>query len=354
MTTLDDFLENKAEIEQLEDIISSGKITSCLVYGSTGCGKSTLIGMLKKKFSDTIHAVDCEKLAISQLEEIKNGNHTPYTIEDYFSGNIHKRPVIFIDDIENMSISKTFFKNTKVLTIATADMTSFRQQKERFSILIKIEKPSFKSFGKIIKEKYPEIPDSINCKDLCSFQMNDIRGMLQQLDIGGDLNPKCKDNTLLRDPCEDTIAILNRALTTYNNIGKFNTTNVNSLEGDKYNCLFLLYENYLNWVKEDEYLNAVEFFSSMDIKGLDYSENDFITHHTTMGIISKLNKIHKRFRPSKLISRKNQTVINKNRTTYSKRKFLPYCEHQDLYLVCKILKTDTDKNLIWLRKQFKL
>jgi len=64
--------------------------------------------------------------------------------------------------------------------------------------------------------------------------------------------------------------------------------------------------------------------------------------------------MHKRTKSSKLISTKNQTIINTNRVKRVQQTYARYCSLPELYLVTKILSSHgiNDRNIIWMNKMF--
>lgn len=353
VTKLDDFYDNKPQIAQLKELIRSERTVSCLIYGETGCGKSTMLRLLQEEFQSTRYAVVCDGQSMSKIEDIKNGLDTPYTVEDYFKGCVSKRPVMYVDNVDSWGFSKGFFKKPHVLVIATTDLECFRQQKDRFSVVIKLDKPSFRNFSSFLNGVMDQKIKSKETREICANHSSDIRGLLQQMSLDGEVTVDKSERGMLRDPSLDTISCLEKVLSIYKSTGKFNSVCCNMVESDKYNSLFLLYENYLSWIpKDDTFVEIPDIFSSFDIQGIDYSSDDFLTHGTTLSALAKCSKISRKYRPSKLISRKNQTVINSNRFNVARRKYLPSGCKTDLYYIARIYG-DTDKNLIWINKMYK-
>lgn len=126
------------------------------------------------------------------------------------------------------------------------------------------------------------------------------------------------------------------------------------LETDRYNLKFYLFENYPSLVT-DLYRTA-ESFSAADTEVSEVTPSGLFT---CMGVMTPLvelkHKISKRGRVSKLVSRKNQAVINHNRIQKTRSMFSPRgsCGLLDTYLVSSMYPNSKDKNIIWMNKQFK-
>jgi len=101
---------------------------------------------------------------------------------------------------------------------------------------------------------------------------------------------------------------------------------------------------------------AAESFSASDSDKIEHTGSEFFT---AVGVLAPLvqltHKVNKRGRVSKLVSRKNQSVINRNRLRTTRLKYSPSgsCGFLDTYLISKIHASSEDKNVIWMNKQFK-
>jgi len=108
--------------------------------------------------------------------------------------------------------------------------------------------------------KYEDYPLSLT---YINGHSSDIRGIM--LDLNSYNNPKTflsrkpEKKTdkfsvldLVRDPTEETFSILRRIYESFKKRGYFTKYDSSLLDLDKYNSIFQLYENYINWTPVDK------------------------------------------------------------------------------------------------------
>jgi len=315
--SLKDFLGNEDSIDTLKKWINEEVSSSptCVIYGKTGCGKSTLLKCLQNEYSDTLYVINATNYSLEHIENIKKGQQNPFNIKDYFSDLRTKKPIIFADNADIMNITKSFFKSPNaVKLLSTIDEINLRKCKNDYSKIIELKKPTaleiHKKFSQDkIFEDYPITLTYIN------EQSNDIRGMMLDLtchdNIGTDSKPTQEitkytfEDSLksVRDPTEETFSILRRIYENFIHEGHFTQSSVILLELDKYNTIFQLHQNYINWTPEKDIVKSSEYLSCSDLYISEYMY-DYADYIGVLGPISSLKKMNKKTRSSNLIVQK--------------------------------------------------
>jgi len=352
---LDEIICDKSVVSTIRDFLHNDEM-QLLIYGSTGSGKSMILEILVKEYSDKFHFVNGNEISSVRMEEIKKGLSSVFEVKDYFTGEAYlgKTPIILYDNIENSNVVKTFYKKPyKVKIIATSSLCEFRSQKANIKKHLFIERPKTEELIKHVNLE-PNCKDIEMAKILVENNFNDIRGIFEDLKILSQVTKRCVHP--LRNPTDDIITTLLRVQNDQLNTKIINQWHVNYLAGDRYNLKFYLFENYINFNKD---LNNLSDIS--DLFCLWDNNNDFLDPEYLIitCIIETLYKFEKKLsnkgRVSKLVSSKNQSIINSNRMKSSRSKFLTRnCPLEEMYLVSRIKASTVDKNVKWMNNQFKL
>lgn len=346
---LGDFLENTKAVEVVTKAIESVHLVDdVLLYGESSSGKTCLLNLLKTMYADKVYFVESGDISTEKLENIRKGLETPYNVHDFFIRKIDptKKIVLLCDDIDTISLTKNFFKKPRVvLMIATVNVQSYRSWKANFKTCLLLTRPDTKVLLPLVaRDKgYTQVA----ARKLIEENRCDIRGILKSVHISS------KEPLITRDPTEDTVNRLMRAQSDYRR--NANVEDIcRQLENDRYNLKFHLFENYPSLVTN--LARTAETFSASDTEVNECTPSGLFT---SMGVLTPLvelkHKISRRGRVSKLVSRKNQAVINRNRIRKTRNTYSPYgsTDLLDTYLVSKMYPHSKDKNIIWMNKQFK-
>jgi hypothetical protein len=166
------------------------------------------------------------------------------------------------------------------------------------------------------------------------------------------------DYKWIRDPYFDIEQTIYKIYEEYKINKKITLICQRLIEQDKYNNIYFIYENYIQWTNKKEVDKRHIISEILSICDLHMNLKEYNTEYMTsicIGIYIYMDKMSKKNRPSKVISRKNQTIIHNNRFKKFKNNnnYRNY-DNVELYLISKIHNDSKDKEIIWLNKQFKL
>ena len=344
---LSEFLENTNAIDVVTKAILEDSPDDILLYGESSSGKTCFLELLKRAYADKVYFVSRDVCA-DKLENIRRGEESPYSVHDFFTSTIDptKKIVLLCDDIETLGLSKQFFKKPRaVLLIATANLQSYRSWKTNFRTCVQLVRPTQEVLLPLVACE--KACTEATARKLIEENRCDIRGILKSLHISS------KEYVLTRDPTEDIVTRLMRAQSDYHRGANVQDI-CHHLEPDRFNLKFYLFENYPSLVTDMD--RTAETFSAADTEASEHTTSGLFT---CMGVLTPIvqlkRKINNRGRVSKLVSRKNQAVINHNRIHKTRTRYSPYGSFDlvDTYLVSSIYRSSKDKNIIWMNKQFK-
>ena len=365
MVDLCNFIDNIDNINIIEFWIQSIIDSTCiqphlLISGPTGSGKTQLISLLMNKYKEQIYPLYCNKLEYSRILSIKKGIDTPWNVEDYLNGLSNKKVIIIWDNIDISSkFNKVFYKNPNIVpVISIINDESFRQWKSNCNNYVKIIRPSVKYLQEYLSNKYNNYTSSQI--STCIHQNNcDIRGINKQLDELKLVSKDIGTDKWIRDPYLDLNEIISKTYDGFRKIKKLCQWQLNIIETDRYNCVYFMHENFPLWTNKIEISNREYITENMSVTDLFMSNReiqvDYISIVGVVGSILYLDKMFKKFKVCKVISRRNQTIIHENRFRKLKRKYnLMNYDNIDIYLASKILenKGSNDKDINWLSRQF--
>lgn len=348
-TKLSEILGNRAAVDLVREAVTSPEpVDDLLLYGSSSTGKTLMLTILQTEFSETVHFIDGREIGATKMENIKKGLESPYNVSDFFRGvpQKNKKVIIICDDIEDAGLSKLFFKKPRAVQfIGTTSAQSFRSFKASFKTKVLLVRPTTTSLVGLVSTLRGWTRPA--AKMAIDKNVNDIRGLLQECSV-------CDSNPL-RDPREDTVSCLMRTQADVRKNGGVTEWNYRQLESDRYNLKFHLFENYPDMTTNIE--GVSESFSASDRDCLEHNDSGYFT---ALGVVVPLvqltHKVNKRGRVSKLVSRKNQSIINRNRVRACRALYSPTgtCSLGETYLISKIKAVEADKNVIWMNKQFEI
>jgi len=288
---------------------------------------------------------------------IKKGVECAWNVQDYLSGITNKKPIIIWDDIDiSKKFTSQFYKPpNNVPSISIINSISFRQWKAHCSNQIEIVKPKMEYLTEYIKNEYNITSSSIHKVIL---QNNyDIRAIHKQFEISNKLEViKNYDYKWIRDPYFDIEQSIYNIYEEYKKTKDLNKTCHKIIEADKYNNIYFIYENYIQWTNKKDIDKRLIISEMLSICDLHMNIKEYNIEYMTsicLRIFTHIHKMSKKNRPSKVISRKNQTIIHHNRFTRFKisNNYRNY-DNIDLYLISKIHHDSNNKEIIWLNKQF--
>ena len=364
MVGLCNFIDNSDSILLLEHWLQNIREDKCiqphiLVYGPTGSGKTTLIKLMMEKYKHEIHPVNVSSIDYTRIMNIKKGIECAWNVQDYLKGITNKKPIIIWDDIDiSKKFTSLFYKPPNYIpSISIINSSTFRQWKSYCSNQIEIVKPKMEYLIEHLKDEYKTISSNINNVIL---QNNfDIRAIKKQFEFSNKLDVITNnDYKWIRDPYFDIEQCIFNIYEDYKMNNKLTNVSHRIIEQDKYNNIYFIYENYIQWTNKKELDKRTMITEILSICDLHMNLKEYNIEYITsigLGIFIYLDKMLKKVRPSKVISRKNQTIIHNNRFKKFKlnNNYMNY-DNIDLYLISKIQHDSKNKEIIWLNTQFKL
>ena len=364
MIDLCNFIDNSKSILLLEDWLSKIREGTCiqphiLIYGPTGSGKTTLIRLLMEKYKHDLHPINVKDFDYTRIMNIKKGIECQWNVEDYMNGLTDKKPIIIWDDIDiSKKFTSLFYKPlNKVPCISIINISTFRQWKVHCSNQVEIVKPKMEYLIEYIKSEYKI--NTLSIQKIILQNNYDIRAIDNQFKFSNKVELIInKDYKWIRDPYFDIEQTIYKIYEEYKKTKKLTITCQRLIEQDKYNNIYFIYENYIQWANKKEIDKRHIISEILSICDLHMNLKEYNTEYMSsisIGIFIFLDKMLKKNRPSKVISRKNQTIIHHNRFKKFKinNNYRNY-DNVELYLISKIHNDSNNKEIIWLNKQFKI
>ena len=99
---IDDFVGNKSELETTKSWIlhDNSQEKMAIMYAPPGVGKSLLLELIQKTYSDTMNIVITKDKSMDEINSILKGEHQPTILEVFNDVSAKKNKLILIDDID--------------------------------------------------------------------------------------------------------------------------------------------------------------------------------------------------------------------------------------------------------------
>ena len=333
---IDDFVGNKSELETTKSWILNhdSQEKMAIMYAPSGVGKSLLLELIQKKYSDTMNIVTTKDKSMDEISSILKGDHQPTILEVFNDVIAKKNKLILIDDIdlkiqsekEFMNIVSECVKKNNVRVFCTASSAMIRKLNKikniKNIIFNRVNQDDLKNFvNKIVRLERKRTPHDF-CEHTFKQSNGDVRATIKNLEIT--LVKNTRNIVMDRDQEILTPDLVSELI---GNTYKTFEDKYRMSQCDTFSLIYSLHQNYPQAVCSLEQMSDIaNDFSLMDSLRNNISIDTISINDCAHGVSVPVTRLTSSFyeqkikpkktiviSPYKIISSSNQRIISKNK-----------------------------------------